>query len=124
MPHHAGFRRSSKPRKANIHACFRCYNASKPPTRFPEDPENKATNGGVDFHGKHPQPPPKGGSLTTGRVLHRPRQHSADAPLAWFVTAVHIAVQLAGFSKDVSSFGRQRSIPSNRISRISGVRSL
>ena len=47
--------------------------------------------GGVDLHGKHPRPPPKGASLTNGRILLRPHQHNADDPLAWFVTAVHIA---------------------------------
>ena len=31
----------------------------------------------------------KGTSLTTGRVLLRPHQHIADAPVACFVTALH-----------------------------------
>ncbi len=49
----------------------------------------KTANGGVDLHGKHPQPPPKRVSLTNGRILLRPRQHHAAASLAWFVTTVH-----------------------------------
>jgi hypothetical protein len=42
MTHHAGFRKRSKPQKPNIHACFRCYDPSEPPTRSPEDPKSVA----------------------------------------------------------------------------------
>jgi hypothetical protein len=52
--------------------------------------ENKATNGGVDLHGKHPRPTPKAISLTNGRVLRRPRQQKANAPVAGFATAGHM----------------------------------
>ena len=51
--------------------------------------ENERPNGGVDLHGEHPRPSPKRASLTNGRILLRPRQHRAAAPLAWFVIAVH-----------------------------------
>ena len=52
--------------------------------------EHKTTNGGIDLHRKHPGPPSqKGASLTNGGISLRPRQHIADAPLAWFVIALH-----------------------------------
>src|SRR5271166_4073919 len=38
MPHDAEIRSAPKPKKPNVHACFRCYDPPKPPTRFPEDP--------------------------------------------------------------------------------------
>ena len=38
---------------------------------------------------RHPRPPPIGASLINGRILLRPHQRNADAPMAWFVTAVH-----------------------------------
>ena len=34
---------------------------------------------------------PHKGPPTNGRILLRPRQHKTDAPMAWFVTAVHTA---------------------------------
>ena len=49
----------------------------------------KTPNSSINFHGKHPRLPPKGNNLSTGRFLHRPHQHIADAPVACFVTAVH-----------------------------------
>jgi hypothetical protein len=49
--------------------------------------KNEATNDGVDLHA--PPAAPKGDGLTNSRLLHRTRQHRADAPLAWFVTAAH-----------------------------------
>jgi hypothetical protein len=39
MLHHAGFPAASKTQNVNVHACFRCYDPSKSPTRFTEDPE-------------------------------------------------------------------------------------
>ncbi len=51
--------------------------------------KHKTPNGGIHFHGKHPSVIPKGTNLTNGRVLRRPRQHNADAPMACFVTALH-----------------------------------
>jgi len=42
-------------------------------------------------------PAPKNGSLSTGRILLRPRQQFAGAPVAWFVTALHMRVRLARF---------------------------
>ena len=59
-----------------------------PPTRATTPQEHKTSNGGVDFHNKHPRPHPKEASLTNGRILLRPHQHQADAPVDWFVTAV------------------------------------
>jgi 5,10-methylenetetrahydromethanopterin reductase len=38
MLHHARSRGASKPRNVNLHACFRCYDPPKSPTRFTEDP--------------------------------------------------------------------------------------
>jgi hypothetical protein len=32
---------------------------------------------------------PKTNNLTNGRILLRPHQHKVDAPMAWFVTAMH-----------------------------------
>src|SRR5271166_3162923 len=39
MPHDAEIRSAPKPKKPNVHACFRCYDPPKLPTRFPEDPK-------------------------------------------------------------------------------------
>ena len=36
---------------------------------------------------------PKASSLNSGRILHRPRQHNADDPVACFVTALHRRVR-------------------------------
>ena len=38
MLHHAGFRDSSKPRKPNVHVCFRCHDAAESPTQIMEHP--------------------------------------------------------------------------------------
>src|SRR5215208_6735927 len=57
--------------------------------------KHETSNGGVDLHDKHPRPTPKRASLTNGRILLRPRQHRAAAPLAWFVTALHTTEELS-----------------------------
>src|SRR5690606_31139665 len=42
--------------------------------------ENEVPDGGIDFHGKHSRPIPKGTSLPNGRILCRPHRHHGGAP--------------------------------------------
>ena len=59
--------------------------------------EHEFPNGGIDLHDEHPRPP-KSGSLSTGRILLRPRQHFAGASVALLChRPTQIVAALVGF---------------------------
>src|SRR5665213_3343734 len=68
--------------------------------------EHEMSNGGGDLHGEHPRPSPQRASLTNGRILLRPRQHRAAAPLAWFVTALHRRLIFGVFTYSYDGYPR------------------